>query len=312
VRWIDRMGNVHRQDLKAVISETAMTVTVKTTADKVVTIPLWRILTLVREDERRADERALLRAREDVAAGLRLDQARPVLDRLAASGAEPWIKEYAAAARAVLAERASEKDARQRIDRFLKEHGDSRFAGEVYVAATRLRAAVAGKEDRIDIEFAKAFDWIEERKGPLLVRFGAVVEAIRLSLAVDANNIDVHKDFAAGILFEKTKDETDMAMHLVAKSCNAWIRLSLFVDSARKVTALGRQPHGALVGVQRLCNLSAHLLPETRSDLHRELGLLKLACGDPAGARKELEKARKLAPGRVRREAADAALARLK
>jgi hypothetical protein len=63
--------------------------------------------------------------------------------------------------------------------------------------------------------------------------------------------------------------------------------------------------------VGRLCKWSGHTLPETRSDLHRELGLLKLACGDPAGARPEFEKARNLAPDRVRREAAEGALARL-
>ncbi|MHC4819145.1 MAG: hypothetical protein ACYTF8_13940, partial [Planctomycetota bacterium] len=103
VRWIDRLGDVHRQELKAVVAESAKEVTVETTEGKVVTVPVLRILTLVRESDRSEAERALLRAREDVAAGLRLDQARPVLDRLAATAAQPWVQEYAAAARAVLA-----------------------------------------------------------------------------------------------------------------------------------------------------------------------------------------------------------------
>ena len=311
VRWIDSFGNVHRHELKAVVAESAKEVTVKTTEGKAVTVPLRRLLTLVREDDRRDDERALLRAREDVAAGLRLDQARPVLDRLAATGARPWIREYAAAARAVLAERAGEKDAQQRVDRFLAQHQDSRFLSAVHVAAARLRARDPDRKEPLEIVFAKAFDKIEELDGPLLVRFGAVVELVRTSLVIDPKHSEVHTDFAGGLFNEKTKDVKDMAVHVIVKSCDAWIRLAHKVDTAKRVTALGRKPHGALVELSRLCKWSGHTLPETRSDLHRELGLTKLACGDPAGARAELEKARSLAPGRVRREAAEAALARL-
>jgi hypothetical protein len=65
------------------------------------------------------------------------------------------------------------------------------------------------------------------------------------------------------------------------------------------------------VEVDHLCKRATFLLPETRSDLHRELGLIRLACGDPAGAKAALEKARNLAPDRVRREAAESALQRL-
>jgi len=311
VRWIDRLGTVHRQELKAVVAESAREVTVKTTEGKVVTVPLLRILTLVREDDRREDERALLRAREDVAAGLRLDQARPVLDRLAAADAPPWIREYAAAARAVLAERAGEKDAQQRIDRFLAQHPDSRFISAVYVAAARLRARDPDRKDPFEVVLAKASEKVDELQGPMLVRFGAVVEIVRLSLVLDPKNVHMHKDFAAGLLHEKTTDVKDMAVHIVAKSCDAWIKLAHMLDIAEKVTALGRKPHGSLVRVGRMCKWYREYLPEMRSDLHRELGLLKVACGDPAGARAEFEKARNLAPDRVRREAAEGALERL-
>ena len=311
VRWIDRLGTVHRQDLTAVVAESAKEVTVRTTEGKVLTIPLLRILTLVREDDRREDERALLRARVDAAAGLRLDQTRPILDRLAATDAQPWIREYAAAARAVLAERAGEKDARQRIDRFLEQHPDSRFISAVYVAGARLRARDPDRKDPFEVVFAKAYEKVDELQGPLLVRFGAIVEIIRLALVIDPKSIHMHKDFAAGLLNEKTADATDVAVHVVAKSCDAWIKLAHMLDIARRVTALGRKPHGSLVRVGRLCKLSTRLLPETRSDLHRELGLLKLACDDPAGARAEFEKARNLAPDRVRREAAEGMLERL-
>jgi Flp pilus assembly protein TadD len=311
VRWIDRLGDVHRQELKAVVAESAKEVTVETTEGKVVTVPVLRILTLVRESDRSEAERALLRAREDVAAGLRLDQARPVLDRLAATAAQPWVQEYAAAARAVLAERAGEKDAQQRIDRFLTQHEDSRFLGAVYVAAARLRARNPDRKEPFEIVFAKAYEKVEKLQGPLLVRFGAAVELVRTALVIDPKNIDLHMELAAGLLKAKTRDAKDMAVHVVAKSCDSWIKLAHMIDTAKQVTALGRKPHGSLVKVGRLCKWSGHTLPETRSDLHRELGLLKLACGDPAGARPEFEKARNLAPDRVRREAAEGALARL-
>jgi hypothetical protein len=311
VRWIDRLGNVHRQELKGVVAESAKDVTVRTTAGKVTTIPLFRILSLVREDDRREDERALLRAREDVAAGLRLDQARPILDRLAATGAHPWIREYAAAARAVLAARAGEKDAKQRVDRFLEQHRDSRFVSAAYVAAARLRAHAPDQKDRIDLIFSTALGQIEERQGPLIVRFGAAVVGVRVVLESHPRHIDMHEEAAAGLLAAKTKDETDMAVHLVAKSCYAWIRLAHALHTAKQVTARGRKPHGALAAVDGLCRGAAFWLPETRSDLYRELGLLKLACGDAAGAKAELERARRLAPDRVRREAAEGALERL-
>ncbi|MHC4972954.1 MAG: hypothetical protein ACYTG3_11540 [Planctomycetota bacterium] len=311
VRWIDRLGEVHRRELKAVVTESAKEVTVRTTEGKVVTIPLFRILSLVREDERREDERALLRAREDVAAGLRLELARPILDRLAVSGAQPWIREYAAAARASLAARAGEKNARQRIDKFLEQHGESRFVSAMYVADARLRAHSPDRKDAVEVIFAQAFDRIEERQGPLLVRFGAAVVGVQVAFGLFPQHIDMHRNAAAGLLNAKTDNVTDMAVHLIANSCDSWITLAHTLHTAGKVAALGRKPHGAVARIDRLCKGSTYTLPETRSDLHRELGLLRLACGDPAGAKADLEKARRLAPDRVRREAAEGALARL-
>lgn len=312
VRWLDRLGEVHRHELKAVVAESAQSVRVKTTEGKVVEIPLFRILTLVREDDRREEERMLLRAREDVAAGLRFDAARPVLDRLVATGTQPWIREYAAAARAVLAAHVSEKGAQERIDKFLEEYPESRFVSDMYVAEALLRARLPDLKEPLDVVFAQAFDKIEERQGPLLVRFGAAVTGVRLAFELVPKNIDIHKDAAAGLLDAKTQDVTDMAVHVVAKSSDAWIRLAHTLDNARRVAALGRKPFGPLVAVDRLCKASAFLLPETRSDLYRERGLLRLACGDPAGARADLEKARRIAPDRVRREGAEDALQRLK
>lgn len=312
VRWIDRLGEVRRHELKAVVAESARSVGVKTTEGKVVEIPLFRLLNLVREDDRREEERTLLRAREDVAAGLRLDAARPVLDRLAATGTQPWIREYASAARAVLAARAREKDARKRVARFLEEYPESRFVSEMYVAEALVRARDPDTEEALDIVFGQAFDKIEEREGPLLVRFGAAVTGVRLAFELIPQHIDMHKDAVAGLLQEKTDDVTDMAVHVIAKSSDAWVKLALALDDARKVAALGRLPHGPMVAVDRLCKASAFLLPETRSDLYRELGLLRLACGDPKGARADLEKALRMAPGRIRREAAENALRRLK
>lgn len=312
VRWIDRVGDVHRQELQSVVSESAQCVTVKTTEGEVVEIPLFRVLTLVREDDRREEERALLRAREDVAAGLRLDAARPVLDRLAASGSRPWIREYASAARAVLAARAQEKDARKRIDTFLEEYAESRFVTEMYVADARLRARAPDRKDPLDVVFSRAFDKIEERQGPLLVRFGAAVAGFRLATELTPRYVEMHKDAIGGLLNTKTKDVTDMAVHLAANSTDAWVRLDQALFDARRVIALGHKPHGPLVAVDRLCRASAFLLPETRSDLYRERGLLRLACADPKGAREDLEEARRLAPDRVRREAAEHALQSLK
>jgi len=312
VRWIDRLGTVRRQELKAVVAESATAVTVRTSEGNVLKLAVSRVLTLVREDDRRGDERGLLRAREDVAAGLRLDQARPVLDRLAATGAQPWIKEYAAAARALLAERAGEKDARERIDRFLERHAGSRFASAMHVALGRIRAR--DPESRVPIEevLVQTSAKVEELQGPLLLRLGVVVDGMRILVARDSDALAMFPQFVSGFLIRKTAKSQDPGVHLVAHSCAAWATLVRLVDEGRRVAAQGHRPAGALADVRRLRNQSTLWLPELRSDVHRELGLLMVACGDPAGARAEFEKARNLAPDRVRREAAEGALARLK
>jgi hypothetical protein len=311
VRWIDHLGTVQHEELRKVVAESGTEVTVRTLEGKVLTLPVTRILTLIREDDRREEERKLLRAREDAVAGLRLDKARPVLDRLALSGGQPWIREYAAAARALLAERAGEKDARKRIDGFLERHTGSRFASAMYVAIARLRTGDPENPAPIEDVLMETFDKIVELKGPLLLRFGVVVEGTRMLIAREPENVSLYPSFVSKFLEDSTAETKDPGVHLVAQSCRAWASLVLFLHEGKQTAKLGRKPASALAEVRRLRDQSRLRLPELRSDVQRELGLLMVACDDPKGARTELEKARKLAPDRARREAAERALARL-
>jgi hypothetical protein len=311
VRWIDRVGTVRRQDVQKVVTESVSEVSLRTTEGKGLTLPVSRILTLIREDDQRAEERSLLHARQDVAAGLRLDQARPVLDRLATSGTQPWIREYAAAARALLAERAGEKDARARIDRFLGDHAESRFVSAMHVAVGRLRARDPGLKDPLEGVLVETSVKVAKLQGPLLLRLGVVVDGMRIVTERESEILLMYPKFVSGFLADNTGRTEDPGVHLVAHSCQAWATLVRLLHEGKRVIAHGNRPSAALADARRLRDGSTLWLPELRSDVHRELGFLMVACGDPAGARAELEKARNLAPDRVRREAAEGALKRL-
>jgi hypothetical protein len=309
VRWVDKLGNVHRDEIREVLAESSREVTVRRPGGKSVTLQVLRILWLTREREEHVEERALLRAREDVAAGLRLDEARPVLDRIARSGEQPWMREYAAGARALLAEKAGEKDASARLDAFLEEYEASRFVGAMHLARARLRAR--GGEDLLEV-FAQAHEKISELGGPLLVQFQTFVEAARFILEEEPRALAMYLDSVSLGIDREIEEETDIAIHVVAKSCQVWARLLQQDYLARDVIGRGRKPHGALVELRRLAGYSKYWLPELRSDVHRQLGVVLAVCGERASAEAELRRARELAPDRNRREAVEREFERLK
>ena len=139
VRWIDANGKYRRESIAEVIEERFDYVKVRLADGAELTIPGAAFLGLVREREDVPEEAALLRAREGALWGLDLDEARPVLERaLARKQAPAWMREYATAGRALLAWRAQEKGALQRVEAFLKAYPDSRFLQPATYARARL------------------------------------------------------------------------------------------------------------------------------------------------------------------------------
>jgi len=310
VRWIDKLGNVHREGVAEVAEESTRQVKLKLANGEFTTLPTFRLLSFVRERDRVAEERALLAARLDVGAGLRLDEARPVLDRLAASGREAWVREYAAAARAELAERAGEPDAKKRLDAFLKAHPESRFVSRIHLARARIESRTTLKEPPLVITpFEEAFHRIGQAGGPAVDRFHAYVEAARRMYEEFEDEVNNFLTYIGAELDRELEEETDAGVLLVSESCHVWAHLLVRKGQARVRAEKGQQPRIELREVRRLRDRSRLLLPELRCDLNLQVGILARACGREDEAKAALEQARKLAPDPLRRAAVEKALA---
>ena len=123
IRWLDATGGVRSDAVLRTISETGDTIRVEIgkTAEnpKELVVPLPSLLEFIREDDRVPEQKRLFDARTAVRAGVDFDSVRPLLDRLVAGATQPWMREYADAARTILARRAGEKDSDKRIAAFL-------------------------------------------------------------------------------------------------------------------------------------------------------------------------------------------------
>ncbi len=121
VRWIDANGKYRRESIAEVLEERFDRVKVRLVDGAELDIPGSAFLGLVRERDDVPEEAAFLRAREGALWGLDPDETRTVLERaLARKQAPAWMREYAAAGRALLAWRTQEKGALQRVDSFLE------------------------------------------------------------------------------------------------------------------------------------------------------------------------------------------------
>jgi hypothetical protein len=312
VRWIDEKGDIHVDTFRDVVAESPAEVQIRLSDGSQRVVRMARVLDLVREDEEQEEQRKLLDARRDVAAGMRLDAARALLDGLAADGSQPWIRESAAAARALLADRAREKDALERLQRFLADYPRSPFQSECILAAARVRGrAHGGKFEKATNEMRVAHDRIVDLEGPILLRFRTLADATELVMPYQPFNFTYFFAPTYDTLFAETQNGKDYGAYVLLEASARWGLLIVQKHLAAMEEAAGRPPRACLESVRKLQRESGLDLPEVRSDVERELGRLMLACGDREGARGAWERARDLAPDPRRREAAEDALRKL-
>lgn len=307
VRWIDRLGDVHEARLAEVLADDGGKVRGRLAEGGPFEVDLQRVLTLIREQERVPRERALLRARLDASAGVRLDEARPVLDGILADADAPaWMREYAAAGRAILAEQAREKNAAERVAHFLEEHPRSRFTAELIRARARIAMrAVRGNAAEAIEPVQAAQKEIEKRRGPLLQEYMCLYDAAEYLLTRSYDDFSMFAGNVADKLLTRAEELGDLGTVVLVRSVNSWIVLLHQLSVASDVQARGLPPHGPVTVLRRQLSMGAlDELPETRCDLELALGRLLAACGDADAAREAFQRALKLATDPRRREAA--------
>jgi len=309
VRWIDKKGEIHVDALAGILEESPSEVRVRLADGPEQVVPVARILDLVREGDEQEEERALLEARRDVAAGLRLDAARPVLDRLAADGSAAWVREYAAAARALLAEAAREEDAAERLQRFLDDHPRSRLVSDAISAQARVKARALG--DHLPKAIAVLEEGqrrVEELQGPLALRHRSLRDVMERMVAFHPDDALEFVGPAYDEMLGKAERGGDFGIYLLVEGDMKWAVLLLHRHQAELEEKAGRRPYAALHELERVNDRSTLDLPEVRSDIKREMARMMAACGRKEEARKALEEAKELAPDPRRREMAEAAL----
>ena len=301
VRWVDKTGGVKRAAVEEVLLEERARVKLRLVDGAVLDLPVRGLLRLVREDDRDPDQRALLLAR----LGLELGPVEGVgglLDRLAAGGKQPWIREYAAASRAIAAERAGEKDAATRLDAFLKEHPGSRLRDQVLLARTRLLAHGITAPEHAVRPFMKVFKELKNSDSSLLTRYGILVDAGLLVAEQSQDDAKGFIDSIAESLYEEFKE--DAMAHLIAQSVFMRIKVIMIRRARRHVQKTGQKPVGALLALRQLKLESGFLIDEVRSDLQFEIGVTAQVCGDAAVAKAAFSKSLKLAPDPFRHDRA--------
>lgn len=307
-RWIDATGGLRAARVVEVLSESVARVEVRLEGGEKIEIPGRGLLSLVREREGVELERALLEARESAAWGIDLDRARASLERALADAPAEWVREYALAARAVVAERAGEKDAAERLEAFLRDFPDSRFVPEVLLARARLRSAAEADVEKAQAPFAEANREIRRLGGPWLLVQRARVEAARAILRRFPNEADFYLDSMTGALDGAAERGEEIAAKICARATKAWIELERHAADRADVAARGFAPLGPLARMEKLRDVWSFLLPELASDLRRECAETLLLCDRAADAEAEFRAAEEAAPDRVRRAlAADGA-----
>jgi len=192
VRWLDATGGLQIAGVKRLVDESGSVLKLelqKTGKDlskdpRMLDLPLARLLEFVREDEQNPEQGRLLLARMSVRAGFDFDKSVATLDVIAEKASEAWMREYAAAFRAIAARKRGDKDASERIKRFLRAHPKSRFVSEVLRERAWLESLAQTEKLNILSPFGEAFKAIGKRGGPLRQQYGCLHDsAVRNTVA---------------------------------------------------------------------------------------------------------------------------------
>ncbi|MHC4960095.1 MAG: hypothetical protein ACYTGN_17190 [Planctomycetota bacterium] len=304
VRWLDATGGEREAAIAAVLHEDAVEIRLKGEDGKALTIPTARLILLVREDESDTDQRALLLARLGALHGEAGAAAAPLFDRLAARAKPEWMRHYAAAARVLWSFAAGEKGAGERAAKFREAHPRSRFAGAIQLATLRAAGlAVSGPVERGQLMF-KAFGELEASGAPIVVQYGAMPIAAELLLDTGMDRIEFNQfaDSLSASIAEVSRD----AVHLtVFEEARARVTVAQIRHTRRGIEKAGEKPFGSAERLRKLEAKHRFLRRELRCDLLYELGVARLACGQPDLARKAFDEAFKLAPDPWRRARAE-------
>lgn len=309
VRWIDANGKYRRESIAEVLEESFDRVKVRLVDGAELTIPGPAFLGLVREREDVPEEAAFLRARQGALWGLDLDEARPVLERaLARKKAPAWMREYATAGRALLAWRAQEKGALQRIESFLEAYPDSRFLQAATYARARLTLGTVDDFKQAVLHLNVPLRELGKRGAPRVEQGRFMSESVlvwRDAFPGMREMIDQMVSSASG------RPKVDLYRRIGGESARQWVLLATTSRERDSVVQLNRKPVGARATMRRIVAESAYLPPGLICDARIELGWTLHLCGDRNGARKELQQAVAAAPDTVRRRRAKRYLVQL-
>lgn len=298
LRWLDKTGGVQQVTVAEVVKEDIVEIHVRALGGREHKVPTRHLLLLVREDDRDADQRALLLARLALQNGRIPKGAAPLLDRLAATGKPAWVREYASAARALLAAHGAEKGAAERVEAFARSWPNSRFRAHLRVAEALVAAHGKTKLAEVLRPFDKAQQAVSG-SGPLLVRARVMVESAERVLHMQEEM--EFRNFVDAIMTGVDEAAKDAPASVINDCTFLWIRTARQRYLRKHIVAHGEKPLGPLVKMQQMLTESSFLLPELRSDMWYELALDHRACGQEKQAKAALEKSLKLATDPYRR-----------
>ena len=305
VRWIDETGGVREQPITRVLSESLSGVAVLLLDGKERTIEGRFLLDLIREDDTDETQGRLLDVRLALEAGEAPRAQQAMLDRLAAEGREPWIREYAAA---VLAARTGAEGATARIDAFFEKHPKSLRSG--LVAQARAALAAKGKSGVGPVVecYMKEAVGIRKGGGPMRFELEIVLASAREIARRYPDQVEPYVELAESGIVPRNPDPPT---ELLTFSYAALLRLEVFRVLRAKAIAAGSKPYGPRREIKRLAARSSLLLPLTRCELQRELARIHLDFGDADKARAALDKALAAADTPPLRAAVEAELKQL-
>ena len=299
LRWLDETGGLREVALTRVESESLTSVIAILENGKKIEVPGRTLIELVREDDQNADQRRLLDARQSLAAGLADSKHIKLLDRLAADGKEDWIREYAAATRALLAQRLEEEDAAQRLEAFLEKHPNSRFVCHVLIAQAWLKTDKPGAgTDEVMEYFMPVAEEIHKRSGSLYQVGRCLLESTRIVHKLNPASLEAHIGYMEAASFSQEPGICDIVIH---KGFGTLMWLERVYEVRDNLLKAGKKPYGPRRDAVRLANTSGLLLPEVQCEVQLGVAQLELDLEHEEEARAALEKARTLARNPYRR-----------
>lgn len=307
IRWIDKTGGVRASVVAKTISEAKGVAHVEL-ADGVATkIPFRALLEWVREDEKKAEQMALLDARMRVRAGVRIKGVAAVLDGLATKGSAPWIREYALAARAILAVREQAADATKRADSFFKTYPTSRFGAELILERAHAEASPATTAKKGIGTYLTAFKAIQSQGGPVRVQFRCFDGCARFNARYA---VESHRELLKLLRAEVAAafPQKGLLAGTVELSSEADMQVAMLDVQAANARSVGLSIDGLAREYRQQTERTELNLPATRAAPWFRLGEIELVVGHLEIARKHFQRATKLDPSWARRYRVEAAL----